>query len=435
MSESKVVGFYHSNGLVPAWNLAKMFAGEGGRIATLPDIIEARLNSKPGDIAWENWFTTNTAEYYGLDKNGRKKFIVAHGVGPMSTLDGALKAYSHEYKDKSRNNRGGRISQQEFWDLESGKYGPVEVLDFEAIMWDFKFNLIEYPFLETLSPYQCLYNNLLRTRLGPKAEEFIELHSKITSEWLENQQNESIYNPRIIQMGDADNCGYIYHPLEKGLAFAHLISIGGLTNVIQSGHSSLITDIGCHEWWNGTKFIGIRKDAKMNKIDKCVDGSDLLEQNWKQLMVPVEKPVYPGSIRRIKNYQGQDFVEYLKNGNCIDIGEPEFLVLSKEPIGEPVDFKTTTGGTDLFFRYDIKEISVLAPPESNSYSFTEEIRSVYITPKRIPIIGFLFKHRQAQSFHVTKVQFYRANIDYSHRLIRASQLANDYEKMIELIDK
>lgn len=422
MSESKVVGFFHSKGLVPAWNLAKKFAKEGGRIATLPDIIEAKLNSKPGNIAWENWFTTNTAEYYGLGKDGRKKFIVAHGVGPMSTLDGALKAYSHEYKDKSRNNRGGRISQQEFWNLESGKYGSVEILDFDGVIEDFTLNGIDYPFSEILDLEQCLLNRLLKARLGPKAEEFIKLHSKITSEWLEDEKSEFIFDPGIIQMNNAQNCGYMYYPLEEGLAFGHLISIGRLTNVIPYGkHSSLVTDIGCHEWGDGTKFIGIQKDAKMDKIDKCIDDHNLLKKNWKQLMLPVESPVYLGLVKRIITYNDQEFTEYPKDGDRMDTGEPEFLVLSKEPIGEPIDFKTTTGGTNWFFRYGIKEISILAPPESNSYIFIEEIGTIYID--------------NTPSFHTNKIQFYRAQIDYSHRLIRASQLANDYDKMIELIDK
>lgn len=422
MSESKVVGFYHSKGLVPAWSLAKKFAKEGGRIATLPDIIEAKLNSKPGDIAWENWFTTNTAEYYGLGKDGRKKFIVAHGVGPMSTLDGALKAYSHEYNDKSRNNRGGRISQQEFWNLESGKYGSVEILDFDSVIEDFTLNGIDYPFSEILNLEQCLLNRLLKARLGPKAEEFIKLHSKITSEWLEDEKSEFIFDPGIIQMNNAQNCGYVYRPLEKGLAFGHLISIGRLSNVIPYGkHSTLVTDIACHEWGDGTKFIGIQKDTKMDKIDKCITDYDLLKKHWKQLMIPAEHPIYPGPIKKIITLKNQEFTVCSKNGSCIDTDEPEFLVLSKEAIGKPVDFITTIGGYQLFFKYDLKEIETIAPLESNTYLFTDEIEIIYT--------------KNEPTHHKTKIQFYRAKIDYSHRLIRASQLANDYDKVIELIDK
>lgn len=417
MPKSKVVGFYHSDGLVPAWNLAKKFAGEEGRIATLPDIIEIRLNNKPNDISWGNWFTTNTAEYFGIGKDGKKKIIVAHGVGPMSTLKGALKAYGYEYKDKTRHNNGGRITQEEFWKLESGQYGPVSVLDFDQVMFDFAIFGVQYPFIESLDYEQCYWNSLLCARLGPKAKAYINLHLKIT---YENNNND---NPKLIELSNADNCGYLYRPIEEGLAMAHLISIGRLTNVTQSGQSSLRTEIGCHEWSNSNKFIGIRKDAKLNKIDKCIDSSDLLEKNWRQLMIPIENPIYPGTtIRRIINYTGQDFAEYPKKSNCLDTGEPEFLVLSKKPIGEPVNFKTTTGGTNCFFRYDLKEISVLAPPESNTYAFTEEIETIYVVGTR-------------PCFHTTKIQFYRAQIDYSHRLIHASQLANDYDKMIELIDK
>lgn len=416
MSEVKVVSFYDSNGLVPAWNLAEKFAGQNGRVATLPDIIEIRLNSKSEDLVWNNWFTTNTAEYFGIGKDGKKKIIVAHGIGPMSNLKGILKAYSYEFKDKTRKNRGGRISQKEFLKLESGQYGSVSVLDFDQVMFDFAIFGIQYPFIESLDHEQCYWNGLLRARLGHKAEDYINLHSEITRE------NNNDENPKLIELGNANNCGYLYQPLEEGLAIAHLISIGQLINVTQSGgSSSLRTDISCHEWSNSNKFIGIRKDTKLDKIDKCVDANNLLKNNWQQLMVPVETPVYPGAIRRIIEREGQEFVEYQKKGSSLDTGEPEFHVISKEPIGELMVFQTTTGGSDFFFRYDQKEISTIAPPDSNAYEFLGEIGTIYENNK--------------PKFHTRKIQFYRAEIDYSQRLIHASQLANDYDKMIELIDK
>lgn len=421
MSESKVVGFYHSDGLVPAWNLAKMFAGEGGRIATLPDIIEMRLNNDDSEsTVWNTWFTTSTAEYFGIGKDGRKKIIVAHGIGPMSTINGILKAYSYEYTDKSRRKNGGRITHEEFLKLESGDYGQVEVLDYEAVLWDFKYEEIEYPFCEGLDYEQCIYNNHLRARLGPKAEEFIFAHLKISTFFSGYDYSVGKYI-KLIHHEDANNCSYKYVKLEDGFAVAHLISIGNLQNVIQGRESSLRTDISCHEWSNGNRFVGIRKDTKLDRFDNNVDGRNLLKQNWQQLMIPVEVPIYPGAVRRIISFSDQEFTEYPKKGSCLNTGEPEFLVISKEPIGQPVDFQTTTGGSDFFFRYEQREVSVLAPPESNTYSFVDEIGTIYINNK--------------PTFHTNKIQFYRAKIDYSQRLMRADQLARDYDKVIELIDK
>ena len=66
----QVMTFYHKDGLVPAWKQAIRFAGQEGRIAILPDIINARLSTKPGSIPWERYFTTLSAEYLGISRGG-----------------------------------------------------------------------------------------------------------------------------------------------------------------------------------------------------------------------------------------------------------------------------------------------------------------------------------------------------------------------------
>ena len=103
---NSAMAFYHGNGLVPAWQQASRFASDTGRIATLPDIIDARLGSEPGTPSWERYFSTTSAEYLGRSRSGNRIIIVAHGVGPMATLDGILKAYSFEFNDKTRGRRG-----------------------------------------------------------------------------------------------------------------------------------------------------------------------------------------------------------------------------------------------------------------------------------------------------------------------------------------
>src|SRR3989344_1320951 len=121
------MAFYHPDGLVAAWKQASRFAGDEGRIATLPDIIDARLATKPGSVPWERYFTTRSAEYVGKSRGGNRIIVVAHGVGPMATLDGVIETYKWHYSDKNRDRRGGRITEEEFHNLESGRYGPVAV--------------------------------------------------------------------------------------------------------------------------------------------------------------------------------------------------------------------------------------------------------------------------------------------------------------------
>ena len=176
--EISAMAFYHEDGLVPAWKLANRFAGEDGRIATLPDVINARLATESDSVAWECYFTTTTAEYVGRRRDGSMAIIVAHGIGPMSTLDGILEAYRHEYKDKSRDHRGGRISQEEFWNLEDGKYGKVYIIDLEELLGRY-----ECSFYEILSLSQTVAEPLLLARFGPKAKEYIEKHAEISHNW------------------------------------------------------------------------------------------------------------------------------------------------------------------------------------------------------------------------------------------------------------
>jgi hypothetical protein len=67
---ANAMAFYHDDGLPAAWKQAMKFAGQGGRLATMPDIIAARIETQPGDMPWETYFTTLTAEYYGISQRG-----------------------------------------------------------------------------------------------------------------------------------------------------------------------------------------------------------------------------------------------------------------------------------------------------------------------------------------------------------------------------
>ena len=51
---ARSMAFYHQDGLPAAWKQAMRFAGKGGRLATMPDIVAARLATKPGDFPWES---------------------------------------------------------------------------------------------------------------------------------------------------------------------------------------------------------------------------------------------------------------------------------------------------------------------------------------------------------------------------------------------
>lgn len=437
------MAFYHQDGLVPAWKQATRFAGEGGRIAILPDIIESRMATEPGSVPWERYFTTATAEYMGRSRGGSQILIVAHGVGPMATLDGICKAYSHEYKDKSRNNRGGRISQKEFLDLESGKYGEVHVVDLEAV-----FGRYEYAFLSILRVSQAMREPLLKARFGPKAEAYIERHARFAREWHREQAGvdpDNKYNlpnhgqfldrrralhiqmmradsdPYIIQMGDAANCCYKYHKPEDGMAVAHLISTSGLMNMHHEGNESLVNDVDCHEWWNGVRLASVRAGAVVTDIHRGVDSvSDLIHKNWRLLMKPVSPPARIG-FRALVKVGREWFTQYPKQGARMDTYEPEFHVTSLEKVGKPTEFVTTIGGYHGFFKYDIKEVRAIAPKGANAYTVVGDPEIV--------------SHKGNPEHHRASVQFYRVEVDATQRLVREDDLCNDYDTLMSLLTR
>ncbi len=450
----EAMAFYHQDGLPAAWQQAMKFAGEGGRLATMPDIVAARLAAKPGETPWETYFTTLTAEYYGIGKSGKILLIIAHGIGPMSTLDGIRKAYSWEYKDKTRKRRGGRITQKEFWDLEAGKFGSVEIIDYEKYCRRYK-----YPFIQILQPSDALADPVLKARLGPQAEQCILAHTEHARVWhrqkagldLDQQGKYTLADvikgvrggktfqdcviqhaadgaqdsdPYIIKLGDAANCSYWGADCripEKGYALAHLISTGGLCHMCHERNESLTLDVSCHEWGNGVRIVGIKAGGSIKSgLHHGPDVYELLRKHWRELLVPMFPPdIALVGFRALMPIGDQWFTQYLKKGKGMDTWEPEYVVTSIEKIGEPVLFRTTVGGYHGFFKFGVNEIQAIAPPKANACLFVSEPENEW--------------HDGNPTHQTAMAQFYQITVDASKRMMRANQLAHDFEKMMSLL--
>lgn len=295
-SKNVARAFYHEDGIAKSWKIAARYAGQNGRIATLPDIIDARLETEPECAAWSRYYTTSSAEYFGLTRGGTRILIIAHGVGPMSTLNGVLDAYRYQFNDPHRNNTGGRISQKDFWDLEAGEYGPVSIVDFEAYV-----RLRAYPFIQTLHSNQAIEDPLVQARIGSRAEEYVIKHTAISKAWHREQLDIPIdtryqtpeqirsaqekdvsnlmyakyFSPSILTIQDAPNCSYGSRGksgfdswLEgRNPPFAHLLSIGQLGHSLLDGKEGLTCTISCHEWNNGTRFVSIPNKEAISTIE------------------------------------------------------------------------------------------------------------------------------------------------------------------------
>lgn len=444
---AQAMAFYHQDGLPSAWMYAMKFAGKNGRLATMPDIVEDRLNSCPGKWPWETYFTTTTAEYCGIGKNGKQILIVAHGIGPMSTLEGVQKAYSWQYQDKDRNRRGGRITQQEFSDLEDGKFGDVSIIDLDSYCKRY-----QYPFLQVLRSNEAETDPVLLARLGPYAKEYVEVHTFASRRWhneqarikpenkyhLPNQKQflrhrriqhlydgDAYSNPYIIKLEDAANCCYTFgpqhghRPIENGYAIAHLVSTGGLCHLHHEGNESLVFDVGLHEWWDGVRFVGIQAGYDvLTGFRNCPGASDLVHRYWRDLLIAHKEPLEFcfGGLVRINH---QWFTQYPKPGESMDTYEPEFVVTSMKKIGGLVIFRTTVGGYHGFFKFGLNEVQAIAPPNANAYSIVGEPQNVWINGN--------------PNHQTCEVQFYRIEADTTKQIMRANTLAHNYDLMLKLV--
>lgn len=456
------MAFYNPRGFVPAFKQARAFAGEGNgaRVATLPDIVEARLATKPGDLPWGTYFTTMSAEYAGLSRKGHPIAIVAHGVGPMSTLDGVLAAYSFQFNDKDRNNRGGRISNEEFRKLESGHYGEVSIVDL-AETW----NRRPYQFSgHAVTANEIDDEPLWQARLGKQWLEYAVCHTRFAQEWHAKQAGidpENRYNlpnhaefcdrrramhlrlalpdsrPSILAMDSASNCSYSSRKLfdcwmkrAPNTAIAHLLSIGGLMHGHQEywqqdynrreQRESLASDVDCHEWSNGTRLLGIQNNGTivihggLPEYNKLVQTK--LDRLWKS---------NPGGTQNASNgfwhlleIGKQHFTDVPKMGDGMDSGEPEFLVTNLEtiPNGENT-FRTKIGGYHGFFKYGIDEVRRVAPNGANAYTVGDvEIEWNGDSP----------------THHVADVTFYKVEVDTSKRLVRMDDIYRNFDLMMAL---
>ncbi|HTE57900.1 MAG TPA: hypothetical protein VK694_04085 [Verrucomicrobiae bacterium] len=429
MTALQPMAFFHEDGLVAAWKFAGKYAGPDGHIATLPEIVEARLATERDNLPWRRYFTTNSAEYYGMGTDGRQKLIVAHGVGPMASLEGIKRAYSWEYKDTDRRRRGGRISAKEFLRLEAGDYGEVTVIDFRDYLEQWGDSL--YSFRTTAT---AQVDTLLMARLGPKAGAYLLAHDRLATQWHQDQSVEipgGSY-PIIVQNDGAANCSYTTYPrngsgfdwsrmiprsLEPGKAMGHLLSTSGLAHMHSSdsrGHwQGLTNDVSCHEWWNGVRLVSTPPDATwQDGVVESPEPRDVLRHDWQRFMRPNDDAPYtPPRLYLIEQAGVEWFTRYSKpsKGDRLDSGDIEFRVRSVRAIGDTRQFKVDD---DFFLRYNLSQVVAITPEGANAYNI------VHYGPP------------DGHVFTTVTVQFYEADVDTSQRLPPVKEIKQDYKLLM-----
>ncbi len=251
---------------------AETRGGPQGHIATVSDVIDARLHTNLGHDFWERFCTTLSAEYVGLSRAGNPIVIVAHGVGPLATYAGILETYSHDRTCTHGRTYGGRISAADFHRLENGFYGKVTVLDLQAV-W----RRSDLAFSGTpLTHAEIMAEPLWQTRLGPHAEPYLLHHKNLVREWRRQRLQPTMYEERLVGMQDAMGCYYASRELlDRALrvvpntAVAHLLTVSGLAEH-QLGRGpgafhreALACVVHAWPWNNGTRLMSVKPTGKL----------------------------------------------------------------------------------------------------------------------------------------------------------------------------
>ncbi len=108
-AESRTVAriFFDSYGAL-ALRQAVLYAGDDGFVASLPQILRARVNADYDNILWNTWFTANSEESVVTTPQGNHVVVTVHGggiFGKPSRLERSMRA------DLSRHNTHGLTGQ------------------------------------------------------------------------------------------------------------------------------------------------------------------------------------------------------------------------------------------------------------------------------------------------------------------------------------
>ena len=139
-AESRMVAriFFDSYGTL-ALHQALRYAGDDGFVASLPQLLHARVNADYDNIIWNTWFTANSEESVVTTPQGNHVVVTVHGggiLGKPSRIERALRA------DLSRHNTHGltgqyaaKITESEARELLGGKLPDgteFPIYDFDA---------------------------------------------------------------------------------------------------------------------------------------------------------------------------------------------------------------------------------------------------------------------------------------------------------------
>lgn len=104
---------------------ALQYAGDDGFVASMPELLHARVNAAYDNIIWNTWFTANSEESVVTTKQGNHVVVAVHGGGIFASPQRFEKSF---HADLKRSNSEGitgqtaaKISSREARDVLDGK--------------------------------------------------------------------------------------------------------------------------------------------------------------------------------------------------------------------------------------------------------------------------------------------------------------------------
>jgi len=79
--------------LPDALRRALFYAGDDGFVASMPQLLHARVNAAYDNIIWNTWFTSNSEEVVARTPQGKHVLVVVHGGGIFASPERFLKLY------------------------------------------------------------------------------------------------------------------------------------------------------------------------------------------------------------------------------------------------------------------------------------------------------------------------------------------------------
>ncbi|MEK6871876.1 MAG: hypothetical protein AABX16_03150 [Nanoarchaeota archaeon] len=377
--------FWDDN-LLNAYNLARLYAGDKGKVATMSDIVEAKTVADEWSPLWTNYITTTSGEFYGKSAGGVSIVAIVHGIDSILQNEEIMKRSTENLRENNKI----QLTSHEFRKLETGAYGPVKILPHSIVA-----NMREYPSSVLSYEDAMIIDPLLFARLGPKAADFLKKHKEIT---MKESGNDYIL---------VNDHQYPYSPRENT---GGLITMSQLRNFRRCGEpSGVSTEIDLSNLTNAARFIAMNKKGFLASVSQGLDKIlNDLGTHWKKLTVSSQssqKDLY------VLCQKGNEyFTQYMEEDDVMQSGIPEFHVKKFEEIAGPETFTTDILGYHGFFKYRQEEVKKICPSGANAY-FTGDPQIVW--KDEYPVQ------------HIASIQFFRVEVDTSKRILRSNEIKGD----------